>query len=146
MSWPHPVISIPSKFSYCRWRCSDKPDIPVGLIHKKEKLVPMHPRLRDMLLEEKNRLGNYFDPDRHVIAFTKWTLTHYFKKAMKRAGVDKPGAVHILRHTAATKLLEAGANIREVQEFLGHSSITTTQIYTHIVQENLENAVLRAFN
>ena len=62
-----------------------------------------------------------------------------------KAGVDKPGAVHILRHTAATALLEAGANIREVQEFLGHSQLSTTEIYTHIVQEKLDSAVLRAF-
>ena len=112
---------------------------------KKEKLVPVHPRLRELLLARKNELGEQFDPEAHVISFVRDTLSDYFARAMDKAGVDKPGAVHILRHTAATAMLETGANIREVQEFLGHSSITTTEIYTHVVQEKLESAVLRAF-
>ena len=113
---------------------------------KKEKLVPMHPKLRKLLLDRKNELDDKFDPEAHVINLVRDTLTDYFARAMEKAGVNKPGAVHILRHTAATALLESGANIREVQEFLGHSSITTTEIYTHVVQDRLENAVQRAFN
>jgi integrase/recombinase XerD len=112
---------------------------------KKEKLVPMHPTLRKMLLARKDALGSSFDPDDHVIKFIRDTLTTYFRRAMVKAGIDKPGAVHILRHTAATALLETGANLREVQEFLGHSNITMTQIYTHIAQKNLSSAVKRAF-
>ena len=112
---------------------------------KKEKLVPIHPNLRKLLDDRKTALGDKFDPETHVISLMRDTLSDYFAKAMDKAGVDKPGAVHILRHTAATAMLETGANIREVQEFLGHSSITTTEIYTHVVQEKLEGAVLRAF-
>jgi site-specific recombinase XerD len=112
---------------------------------KKEKLVPMHPRLREILSDRKNELGEKFDPEVHVISLVRDTLSDYFARAMSKAGVDKPGAVHILRHTAATAMLEHGANIREVQEFLGHSSITTTEIYTHVVQDRLESAVQRAF-
>jgi integrase len=112
---------------------------------KKEKLVPMHPNLRRLLLARKSELGEKFDPEAHVISLMRDTLSDYFARAMEKAGVDKPGAVHILRHTAATAMLETGTNIREVQEFLGHSSITTTEIYTHVVQEKLESAVLRAF-
>jgi len=112
---------------------------------KKEKLVPMHPSLRKRLLNRKAELGSAFDPDDHVINFIRDTLTTYFRRAIKNAGIDKPGAVHILRHTAATALLDAGANLREVQEYLGHSNITTTEIYTHIVQEKLDIAVKRAF-
>lgn len=112
----------------------------------KEKVVPMHPRLRRILLDRKHEIGDDFHPDDHIISFVRDTLSDYFRRAMKKAKVDKPGAVHILRHTAATALLESGANIREVQEFLGHSSITTTEIYTHVVNDRLENAVLRAFN
>jgi integrase len=113
---------------------------------KKEKVVPVHKRLLGILLDRRRELGESFDPEAHVISLVRDTLTDYFARAMAKAGVNKPGAVHILRHSAATRLLETGANIREVQEMLGHSSITTTEIYTHVVQDRLESAVMRAFN
>ena len=113
---------------------------------KKEKLVPMHDKLRDILLARKGQLADNFNPEDHVIHFVRDTLTEKFKGAMKKAGIDKPGvAVHVLRHTAATKLLESGADIRDVQEFLGHSSITTTEIYTHIDMEKLKEKINKAF-
>ena len=112
---------------------------------KKEKRVPMHQKLCELLLARKAELRESFDSNAHVISLVRETLSDYFARAIAQAGIDKPGAVHILRHTAATSLLESGANIREVQEFLGHASITTTEIYTHVVQDRLESAVNRAF-
>ena len=63
-----------------------------------------------------------------------WTI---IKDAASRAGLDKEISPHTMRHSFATHLLEGGADVRTVQELLGHSSVTTTQIYTHVTPENL---------
>jgi site-specific recombinase XerD len=64
-----------------------------------------------------------------------------FRAALQDSGINKPASVHTLRHSYATHLLEAGVNLRLIQSYLGHNSLASTAIYTHLTQQGAANAV-----
>ena len=73
-------------------------------------------------------LGNAFHP---------CNLTALVRRYIVAAGITKKGSCHVLRHTAATLMLEGGADLRSIQSLLGHQHLNTTQIYTHVTIKRL---------
>ncbi|MDI6793887.1 MAG: tyrosine-type recombinase/integrase [bacterium] len=117
----------------------------------KDRYVPLPQTTLQMLREywstHRNPLWIFPAPGRGGIAMPtanqpmpKSSVQNVFKAALKQGGIHKRASVHTLRHSDATHLLEAGVNLRLIQEYLGHSSPTTTAIYTYLTERSQEMA------
>lgn len=114
----------------------------------KQRLVPLGEKAinacRDYLEKERPKLAaRGFDSPAFFLtrtgrALRREAIWELVKKYALRAGIDPDVSPHTLRHSFATHLLAGGADLRQVQELLGHASIATTQIYTHVDQTRLK--------
>jgi integrase/recombinase XerD len=118
----------------------------------KQRLVPISPVADQWLgywVEDRSKLdikAEYSDIaflNRYGRQLTRAMIFTIIKTLAKAAGIHKTISPHTLRHSFATHLLQNGADLRIIQELLGHEDITTTEIYTHIEIQDLREAILK---
>ena len=130
----------------------DSVNLDIGFLRcigkgNKERIIPLGTKAissikrylkisRPLLLKKKE--SEFLFLNRFGKKISRQSLWKLVKKYANQARIKKPMRPHILRHSFATHLLERGADLRSVQEMLGHANISTTQIYTHINKERLK--------
>lgn len=105
----------------------------------RQVLLPQKVLLRLEAIYEQKWWNDYVFESQRWWKLTTHSLQKIFHQWCKRIGMKKKATFHSLRHSFATHLLENGTDIRYVQELLGHASIKTTQIYTHVMRKDLLN-------
>ena len=117
----------------------------------KQRIVPVSSAARDKIQlymefrTPKQRSEPTLFLNNRGTPLTRVMVFNIIKGAANIAGINKQISPHTLRHSYATHLLEGGANIRQVQELLGHESIVTTEIYTHLDSKHLSRVVEDSF-
>lgn len=119
----------------------------------KERIIPLHDMalssMADYLASARGELlgsgsSDYFFVSKRGNPMSTDAIRKMFKEAVHAAGLDPELSPHDMRHTFATDLVSGGADLRSVQEMLGHASLSTTQIYTHVSPERLKKVHAQA--
>ena len=114
----------------------------------KERIVPMHRTaaraIRRYLVEGRPLLLAGDDPGCLFLSdrgkrYSPESIRSMFKRSLAAAGLDASLSPHAMRHSFATDVLSGGADLRSVQEMLGHADLSTTQVYTHVSAERLKD-------
>lgn len=125
-------------------------DVQMILVHgkgNKDRYVPFGDYAKACLLRYLNEARRLFNPDddNHYVfldnrghQLTSRGIEYIMRKVFQKGGLSANVHPHELRHTFATQMLNNGADLRSVQELLGHESLSTTQIYTHVTMERLQ--------
>ncbi len=119
----------------------------------KERLVPISSRAIkeiNLYFEDRRRLPSVAKEDKNIVflnrrgkKLTRVMIFTIVKELVKKINLRKNVSPHTFRHSFATHLIEGGADLRAVQEMLGHESILTTEIYTHLDSEYLRDTIIR---
>ncbi len=118
----------------------------------KQRLVPISPVAKKWFgywLEERShwrldpKATDYAFVNRYGRPLTRAMVFTIIKRLVAEAGIHKTVSPHTLRHSFATHLLQNGADLRIIQQLLGHESLATTEIYTHVNVQDLRDAILR---
>lgn len=120
---------------------------------KKERIVPINKyskkalleylEVRNGLLKTKNGLTDKLFLNNHGMGISRQGFNLILKNILEKNNLNSNITPHTLRHTFATDLLNNGADLRSIQELLGHSDITTTRIYTHVVNNKLKEDYIK---
>lgn len=109
---------------------------------KKDRIAPLSPSILIMLRDYYKvfKPKTWLFEGREIDSkYDERSLAEVLKQAVAKTNIKKPVTLHWLRHSYATHLLEAGTDLRYIQEILGHSSSKTTEIYTHVSTKSLQN-------
>ena len=117
----------------------------------KERWVPINPRalklMQDYILTLRSHLPIVPGEEKYVFLnlrghhLSRVAVFQFIKEAVEKAGIHKNVSPHSLRHSFATELVQNGADLRAVQEMLGHESLSTTEIYTHLTRQYLRDTI-----